>query len=38
MQSAGKWMEFEKKIVLSEVIQTQKEKSGMVRLNLDIGC
>lgn len=26
MQVAGKWIELEKKIILSEVIQTQKDK------------
>ena len=29
---AGKWMELEKKIILSEVTQTQKDKHGMYSL------
>ena len=34
MKFAGKWMELEKKIILSEVTQTQEDKHGM---NLLIG-
>jgi hypothetical protein len=29
MKFAGKWMQLEKKIILSEVIQTQKDKYGL---------
>ena len=29
MKFAGKWMELEKKIILNEVTQTQKDKHGM---------
>jgi hypothetical protein len=32
MKFAGKWMELEKKIILNEVTQTQKEKHHMYSL------
>lgn len=32
MKFAGKWMELEKKILLSEVTQTQKDKIGVYSL------
>ena len=33
LKLAGKWMEIEKKVILSEVIQTQEEKHGMYSLS-----
>ena len=32
MKLAGKWMELEKKIILSEVTQTQKDMHGIYSL------
>jgi hypothetical protein len=32
VKHTGKWMELEKKIILSEVNQTQKDKHGMYSL------
>ena len=32
MKFAGKWMELEKKIILSDVTQTQKDKHGLASL------
>ena len=32
MKFAGKWMELEKKIILSEVTKTQKDKHGIYSL------